>query len=81
VYPRLPYRARQRLKAQLAGYPTREASSLEERALDEALYYAMFATAYGWTPHQVDEQPAVVVERLLVVAQIRAELAAETRRT
>jgi hypothetical protein len=24
--------------------------------MDEALYYAMFAAAYGWTPTQVDEQ-------------------------
>lgn len=46
---------------------------------DEAFKYFLLAERFGWTPSQVDEQPAGLVDLLVgigdVVDEVRAELA------
>lgn len=33
----------------------------------------MFADKFGWTPNQVDEQPAILMDWLLAIANASAE--------
>jgi hypothetical protein len=40
----------------------------------EALYYESMAEAWGWPPDVVDRQPGELLERMLRVAAIRAEV-------
>lgn len=54
--------------------------SEEERLLDEALYYSTFALAFTWTPDQVDDQPALLIDRMLIVMDVRGDLMAEQAR-
>jgi len=49
--------------------------------MDEAATYFMFADRFGWTPDQVDELPAVLADRMLVIAQVRDEVQAEASRS
>lgn len=45
--------------------------------MDEAAYYHDFAKEYGWTPDQVDNVPALLVDRMMVVARMCHEIEAE----
>ena len=42
--------------------------------MDEALTYFSYAKEFGWTPQQVDEAPALLADRMLVVAQLNNEI-------
>lgn len=53
----------------------REASTAEDHALEEALYYESIAVTWGWPPAVVDQQPAELLENMLRVAAIRNEVA------
>ena len=53
----------------------REASTPEDIALEEALFYESIAAAWGWPPVVVDQQPAELLENMLRVAEIRNEVA------
>lgn len=48
--------------------------------MDEAAYYHGFAKEYGWTPDQVDNAPALLVDRMMIVAHACHEIEAERNR-
>jgi hypothetical protein len=60
--------------------PTRPPVGAEERLMDRAARYFVFADRFGWTTDQVDASPALVVDRMLIVAQVRDELQDEAQR-
>ena len=65
------------MRAQLEGLPTRPPVGPEETWCDEALRYFYFADQFGWTPTQVDAEPILIIDRLLVAARLKGEVEAE----
>ena len=57
----------------LAGHERHEAFSYPD---DEFLYY-LAAEKFGWTPSQVDEQPAYLLDWILAIANVHEEVRAE----
>lgn len=53
---------------------------MEECLHDEALYYYQFADAFGWLPNQVDEAPAMLIDRMLLIRAAHREVQAEQQR-
>jgi hypothetical protein len=45
---------------------------------DEQWMYFLLAERFGWTPAQVDEQPAVLIDWLLSIGTIVDEVKAES---
>jgi cytochrome bd-type quinol oxidase subunit 1 len=48
--------------------------SVEERLLDRAITYFWYAEKFGWTIDEVDRQPTILLQRMLVVGRVRDEL-------
>ena len=49
--------------------------------MDQAATYFLFANRFGWTPEQVDSSPAVIIDRLQVIAQLWDEHQASQQRS
>jgi hypothetical protein len=42
-------------------------------------YYFQLADRFGWTPTQIDEQPGALLDWLLAIGQVKAEVVAEQK--
>mgnify|MGYP006289880755 CR=1 FL=1 len=57
----------------LAGRERHEAFSYP----DEQFLYYIAAEKFGWTPNEVDEQPAYLLDWILAIANVHEEVKAE----
>lgn len=55
----------------------RPAISEHDTGLEEAAYYDFFAERYGWTPDTTDGQPYDLLDRMGIVASVKAEILEE----